>query len=248
MLLSVVIPTFQQAHRMRHTLAGIQQLRALLPYPIEVIAVDTGSTDGTPEICEKAGLDVIRLESGRYGAAVRTGMLTACGAYRLLIDVEWSIPPEQLMLFLPPIIRDVDVALGSRHTYGSVRIGEPLSSFVLSRAFHHAVRNLVLPDHTDTQLAYRCFRAEAAHVLFSRCREDSVAIHIEALTLARVFGMETIEVPVDWRFVPSIRAPLLEAPALVAALLRIRTRLVTGRYAPLQVVNPTDDQAPGWYL
>jgi dolichyl-phosphate beta-glucosyltransferase len=248
MLLSVVLPTTQQAHRMRHTIRGIRHLQALLPYPIEVVVADTGSTDGTPELCEDAGFRVLRLDTGGYGAAVRIGMTAARGTYRMLIDCDWSVPPEQLQLLLPPAQTGFDVAIGSRHAPGAVRIGEPLSSYAFSRTFNRFVRALVLPDFADTQLPYRCFRAEAAHALFNRCREDSAAIHVEALVLARVFGLDIVEVPFDWTFSPSLRQPVVEAPGLLAALMRIRARLATGRYEPLQVTNPADETAPGWYL
>lgn len=248
MLLSVVLPATQLAHRLRHTISGIRTLRALLPYPIEVVVADTGSTDGTPERCEEAGFRVLRLDSGGYGAAVRVGMTAARGMYRLLIDSEWSIPPEQLQLLLPPAQTGFDIAVASRSASGATRSGEPLSSYAVSRAFNHAVRAVVLPEFSDTQLAYRCFRAEVACALFSRCREDSAAIHVEALALARIFGLDVVEVPVDWTFGPSLRPAALEAPALLAALVRIRARLITGRYAPLQVNNPADESTPGWYL
>lgn len=248
MLLSVVLPATQLAHRLRHTISGLRALQSMLPYPIEVVVADTGSTDGTPELCEEAGYRVLRLDSGGYGAAVRVGMTAARGRYRLLIDSEWSIPPEQLQLLLPPALTGFDVAVASRSVPGAARIGEPFSSYAISRAFNHAVRAVVLPEFADTQLTYRCFRAEVASALFSRCREDNAAIHVEALALARIFGLDVVEVPVDWTFAPTLRPFALEAPALLAALLRIRMRLITGRYEPLQGGNPADQPPSGWYL
>jgi len=248
MLLSVVLPTTQQAHRLRHTISGLRTLQALLPYPIEVVVADTGSTDGTPEQCEEAGFRVLRLSRGGYGTAVRVGMTAARGVYRLLIDSEWSIPPEQLQLLLPPALTGFDVAVASRHVTGAARLDEPLSSLVVSRTFNQAVRAIVLPDHSDTQLAYKCFRAEAARALFSRCREDSEAIHVEALALSRIFGLDVVEVPVDWTFSPILRQTAAQAPAMLTALLRIRARIIAGRYEPLQVSNPADEDAPGWYI
>jgi dolichyl-phosphate beta-glucosyltransferase len=233
---------------LRQTIAGVRTLQSLLPYPIEVVVADTGSTDGTPELCEAAGFRVLRLDSGGYGAAVRAGMMAARGVYRMLIDGDWSIPPEQLQLFLPPALNQFDVAVGSRHIRGSIRIDEPFSSYVLSRAFNRTVRALVLPEYVDTQLPYRCFRAEAARALFSRCQEDSAAIHVEALALARIFRLDVVEIPVDWSFSPSLRSPVVEGAALTSSLLRIRARLIAGRYAPLQVNHPTDDTYPSWYL
>ena len=248
MLLSVVIPTCQQAHRIRQTVLGIRALQRTLPYPIEVLIADAASTDGTPELCEEAGQRVLRVEGG-IGSAIRTGMLSATGVYRVLLDDAWSVPPEQLQMLLPPVQTGFDVTLASRYVPGAVRINEPLASYAVGRLYNRAVQSLVLPGLSDTQLGYKCFRAEAARALFSRAREDNAAIHVEVLALAQMFGLNIVEVPVDWTFQPMHRvSPLLDGPAMLAALFRIRTRLSTGRYAPLQVGRPADPPAPGWSL
>lgn len=248
MLLSVVIPTCQQAHRLRQTIAGIRLLRRVLPYAFEVLVADASSTDGTPELCEEAGLRVLRVEGG-IGSAIRTGMLTANGLYRVLLDDAWSVPPEQLQMLLPPVQTGFDVALASRYIPGAVRINEPLGSYAVGRAFNRCVQSLVLPGLSDTQLGYKCFRAEAARALFSRTREDNNTIHVEVLALAQMFGLKLVEVPIDWTFQPVHRfSPLLDGPAMLAALLRIRTRLSTGRYAPLQVGRPSESEPPGWSI
>ena len=248
MLLSVVIPTYQQAHRLRQTIAGIQTLKRILPYSVEVLIADAASTDGTPELCEEAGLRVLRVEGG-IGYAIRTGMLTASGIYRVLLDDAWSVPPEQLQMLLPPVQTGFDIALASRYIPGAVRINEPLTSYTVGRVFNRCVQSLVLPGLTDTQLGYKCFRAEAARALFSRTREDNCTIHVEVLALAQMFGLNIVEVPVDWTFQPLHRvSPLLDGPAMVAALLRIRTRLSTGRYAPLRLGRPSESEPPGWFL
>ena len=54
MLLSVIIPARQEAKRMHTTVEGVARLRAALPYPIEVILVDDGSTDGTADLAAAA--------------------------------------------------------------------------------------------------------------------------------------------------------------------------------------------------
>lgn len=248
MLLSVVIPTFQQAHRLRQTIAGIRALERVLPYPIEILISDAGSTDGTPELCEEAGLRVLRVEGG-IGCAIRTGMLSAVGIYRILIDDAWSIPPEQLQMLLPPVQTGFDITIASRYVSGAVRLNEPLASYAMGRMFNRVVQTLVLPGLSDTQLGYKCFRAEAARALFSRTREDNSAIHVEVLALAQMFGLNIVEVPVDWTFQPLQRiSVLLDGPAMMTALVRIRTRLSAGRYAPLQMGHAPEHEAPVWGL
>ena len=88
MLLSIVIPAWQEARRIATTVDGVDRLRAALPYPVEVILVDDGSSDGTADLAEAGGLTVLRRPHRGKGAAVRTGMLAANGMYRMVADAD----------------------------------------------------------------------------------------------------------------------------------------------------------------
>ena len=179
--------------------------------------------------------------SGGIGAAARTGLLAASGVYRALVDPGWSVAPEQLQLALPPAITGFDVAIGSRHVIGAQRKGEPLTSLAIGRLLNRLVQGLVVPGIRDTQAPLKVYRAEAARALFSRVREDGPAAEIEALALARVFGLHVREVPVDWSFEDTARwHPFVHGPAMFAALLRIRARLTAGAYPPLRA-SPDDE-------
>lgn len=226
MLLSIIIPAWQEAKRMPTTLAGIERLRAALPYPFEVILVDDGSTDGTADIAEQAGLTVLRRPHRGKGAAVRTGMLAANGMYRMIADADWSMDPEQALLMLPPVLTGFDMAIASRELPDSRRFGEPEWRHLIGRTYNKLVRNILLPGLHDTQCGFKVFRAEAARAIFSRTHEDGWAFDVEVLALAREYGLRVVEVPIDWKHNKDSRVrPFRDAPGMVAALFRIRTRL-----------------------
>jgi dolichyl-phosphate beta-glucosyltransferase len=180
------------------------------------------------------------------GAAVRTGMLAATGVYRMLADADWSMPPEQALMLLPPARTGFDIAIASRELPGARRHGEPLLRHLIGRSFNTAVQHLVLPGIEDTQCGFKVFRAEAARAIFGRIREDGWAFDVEALALARAMGLRIHEVPIDWSYHKDTRVhPLRDAPGMFAALLRIRTRLAMSHYpdprgqAPV-VLSPHD--------
>ena len=176
------------------------------------------------------------------------GMLNASGTYRILIDVTWSIPASQLQLLLPPIQSGFDITIASRRVEGATRDNEPISALAFSRVFNRLVRALVLTNQVDTQLTYKCFRAEAAYALFSRSREQNETIHVEVLAIAEAFRLNIVEVPVDWTFHPdNPHTSVLDSPALLASLLRIRTRLSTDQYAPIQM-RSEQPNTPRWSL
>lgn len=86
-LVSVVIPTYQRAGSVR---ASIGSVLAQTMSDLEVIVVDDGSTDGTPELVRAVPDDRVRLivhETNRGGNAARqTGIDAARGAWVAFLD------------------------------------------------------------------------------------------------------------------------------------------------------------------
>ncbi len=244
-MLSLVIPLWQDADTLPHTARGVAALRAALPYSIEVVAVDDGSTDDTADRAERLGFHVIRQPHRGRGAAIRSGMLAASGVYRLLVDARWSIPPEQAQLLLPPALHGFDLAVASRNLSGSSRRGESPARRVASRSLARLVQTVVLPGISDVRAGYLCFRAEAARALFTRTREDGPAAEVEVLALARAFGLEVREVAVDWQIADDAASrSLREVPDLLAGLARVRARLATSAYPPLRAGAAVTVEAP----
>jgi len=226
MLLSIIIPAWQEAKRFPTTINGVERLRAALPYPIEVIVVDDGSTDGTADLAEAAGMKVLRRNHKGKGAAVRAGMLAANGMYRMIADADWSMSPEQALLMLPPVLTGFDIAIGSRELPDSRRSGEPHWRHLIGRTYNHLVQAVLLPGLRDTQCGFKVFRAEAARAIFSRTQENGWAFDVEVLAIAREYGLRVVEVPIDWSHDKDSRVhPLRDAPGMVTALFRIRARL-----------------------
>jgi len=233
-LLSLIIPAWQEARRFDRTVDGVARLAHALPYAFEVVLVDDGSTDGTADLAEAQGWTVIRECHRGKGAAVRTGMLAANGMYRMLADADWSMPPEQALMMLPPLETGFDVAIGSRQILGSRRTNEPLVRHLIGRVYNRAVQGIVLPGIEDSQCGFKVFRAEAARAIFSRTREDGWAFDVEALALARAFGLRIREIPIDWHHDRDTRVrPVRDAAGMLAALFRIRTRLAMSAYPSL---------------
>ena len=153
-----------------------------------------------------------------------------------------------MQLLLPPVLHGFDLAIASRNLPGSTRKGEPLLREQSSRLVARLVQAVVLPGISDVHSGLICVRAEAARTLFSRSREDGGAVEVEVLALARAFGLEVREVPVDWQVSASQSGPkgppIRQAPELVAGLARVRARLATGAYPPLRMDPPVTEAAP----
>lgn len=89
-LLSVIIPTLNEAESLPETLARTRQ--ALTPGD-EIIVTDGGSDDGTPEIAKAAGAQVVAAPRGR-GTQMNTGVWVARGDVLLFLHADTHLPPD----------------------------------------------------------------------------------------------------------------------------------------------------------
>jgi dolichyl-phosphate beta-glucosyltransferase len=226
--LSVIIPAYNEERRLPATLEKWKTFLSRKSFSYDVWVVDNASTDRTADTVQEYAKDFppLRLTDcpirGK-GAAVRTGMLRASGAYRFLSDADLSMPVEEVEHFLPPQLTDADVAIGSREASGARRFHEPAYRHLTGRVFSLAVKLLVMRGFEDTQCGFKCFRDSAAVDLFSRQRFDGWSFDVEVLYLARRRGWRIREVPVSWYYQSDSRVRLAnDSLHMFVDLFRIR--------------------------
>lgn len=236
LFLSVIIPAYNEAHRLPPTLAAVNAFLSSQSYRSEIIVVENGSTDDTYAICQslQASIPNLRLyheEARGKGLAVKRGMLVAEGAYRFLCDADLSMPVEQISRFLPPALAQVDIAIGSREVAGANRYGEPKYRHWVGRIFNTIVRWLLLPGLQDTQCGFKCFRADVAEAVFPHQTLTGMSFDAEVLFIARRKGYAIEEIPIDWVFNADSRVRLIQdSLAMAFDLLRVRWQAFQGAY------------------
>jgi rSAM/selenodomain-associated transferase 2 len=87
-ILSVVIPTLDEAARIATRLAELAQGTA-----DEVIVSDGGSRDGTAELARRAGVQVV-IASGGRGPQMNAGARAATGDVLLFLHADAALPPD----------------------------------------------------------------------------------------------------------------------------------------------------------
>src|ERR1700716_3264458 len=119
--LSIVIPAFNEEQRLPNAVERISSYLSARPLRAEIIAVDDGSSDATPNLIERyrgkyPGLRLLSNGANRgKGFSVRHGVLEARGEIVLFTDADLSTPIEEADKLLMAIReRGYDAAIGSR--------------------------------------------------------------------------------------------------------------------------------------
>jgi len=234
--LSIVIPAFNEDRRLAGTLSNLTEFLAQHPWDWEVRVVDDGSVDQTAAVVEewtkRESRIVLQREPHRgKGGAVKAGLLAARREFRFICDADLSMPVRELPRFLPPVLADFDVAIGSREGHAAKRIGEPWTRHIAGRTFNYLIQQLTISGIEDTQCGFKMFTASAVETVFPRVTVAGWAFDIEVLFIARAQGMRIVEVPIEWHYRRESKLSLLrDGPRMFRELLRIRRQARRGEY------------------
>jgi glycosyltransferase involved in cell wall biosynthesis len=244
--ISLVIPAFNEASRIRPTLIAADDFLGHAKLSYEILVVDDGSTDGTAALVDRLtrrrpAIRLLRSPVNRgKGSAVRLGMRAARGAIRLMCDADGSTPAAEIPKLLNPLrLGEVDIAIGSRYLAGSaVARRQPFYRRWWSRLCNFVVRRTLVPGVVDTQCGFKAFSARAAEEIFARAQIDGWAFDLEALALAHRLGYSVREVAVWWSDDPRSRIhPLRDLVRVTRDFVRLLRTL--DRSAPPRAARPT---------
>jgi dolichyl-phosphate beta-glucosyltransferase len=234
--LSVVIPAYNEEHRLRKSLNQVASFVADQAFPIEVIVVNNNSSDGTQGIIDKAVAEFpflhgLEEQMRGKGAAVRTGMLAASHEYLFICDADLSMPIEEVLKFIPPQLDDYDVAIASREAPGAIRVDEPPFRHFIGRIFNMIVRLFAVRGFHDTQCGFKCFRREVALDLFPLQTIEGWSFDVELLHIAQRRGYVIKEVPITWYYKNNSKIkPLSDAWKMFRDVMHIRWNSWRGLY------------------
>lgn len=196
--LGVIMPVYNEEATVRQAVADV--LSVEFPCPVQLIVVNDGSTDATPEIL--AGLQdprlvVIHHEVNRgKGAALRTGAAAADTTHVVPFDADLEYSAADLVPMLEPVVTgEASIVYGTRRTGKAV----PHSSFiyavgnsVMTRFANQLYGSAITDLHTCLKLVPR--------EVFTRIPlfEEGFGLDTELTAWLLRTGMAFSEVPISY--------------------------------------------------
>jgi glycosyltransferase involved in cell wall biosynthesis len=238
--LSIVIPAYNEVRRIGNTIEKIMRYSESGRRAAEVVLVDDGSTDSTPELLEDflkrwPAIRILRNEPNRgKGFSVRRGVLEAQGEFVLFTDADLSAPIEEADKLLDAMESlHADAAVGSRAINRQlIRVHQPRFREISGRVFNLCVRLATGLKIHDTQCGFKVFRRSSTRRAFEMLRVDGFGFDPELLFLIERLGGKVVEIPVQWDDNPATKVRFLrDAPKMFFDLVSLRWRLATGKYS-----------------
>ncbi len=238
-LLSIIVPCFNEADRLRDSLPVLKKYLFQQDFTWEIIFVDDGSSDDTVrvpfEIFDDTRVRTIRYAENRgKGYAVKCGVLAARGELILLSDADFSTPIQEWERLLACLKAGDQVVIGSRSLPDSnVVVHQTWYRELMGKVFNKLIRIIVLRGFIDTQCGFKLFRREVGVPIFEKMTVDRFCFDVEFLFIARKWGLKIRELPVEWHDVLYSRVQVvLDSSRMLIDAFRIRFNDWGGRYEP----------------
>lgn len=200
--LDLVIPAFNEEHRIGPTLLGLTDHLRSAGVNARILVVDNGSVDGTADLVHTLRMTtptrVISCQTRGKGAAVRAGVAAATAPFVGYCDADLSTPPESVIEGLEALTDGRQIVIGSRRVNGArYAVQQSLVRRLGSRAFHTYAASVIGPI-ADSQCGFKLFRTDVAQQIFADVRLTGFAFDVEVLGRARLMGVPVHELPIEW--------------------------------------------------
>ena len=203
MLLSLVMPARNEEGCIGTTLERFTKSLSDAGIPYEIVVVDDGSTDATPDILRALAARLPGIvpvtNTGRhgFGMAVRWGIEHASGEAVAIVMADGSDSPEDAAKYYRKLLEGYDCVFGSRFMKGGKVVDYPRHKLLLNRLANTFVRILFGNNFNDTTNAFKCYRREvieAMQPLISPHFNLTVEMPLKAI----IRGYRFAVVPITW--------------------------------------------------
>ncbi len=193
--LSIFFPAYNDSGTIASLVMTALRAAAQLTPDHEVIVVNDGSTDSTPQILEELSriypkVRVVTHPVNRgYGGALRTGFASASKDIIFYTDGDAQYDPAEMTALWPKMTAGVDLVNGYK-----ISRSDPLHRIIIGRVYHHTVKLMFGLSVRDVDCDFRLMR----RAIFDRIRleKNSGVICLEMMRKIERAGFRIVEVPV----------------------------------------------------
>ncbi|MGQ0733255.1 MAG: glycosyltransferase family 2 protein [Acidobacteriota bacterium] len=194
--LSVFFPAYNDGGTIASlVIAAVQTAGALTP-DFEVIVVNDGSQDGTPQILDElvelypGVVRVVHHEVNRgYGGALRSGFAAATKELVFYTDGDAQYDPTEMRLLWDALTPEVQWVNGYK-----ISRSDPMHRIIIGRVYHHVVKLLFGFTVRDVDCDFRLIRKSVFDEV--RLEKNSGVICLEMMKKFDDAGFRVAEVPV----------------------------------------------------
>ncbi len=208
MMLTILFPVLNERLRLESGITRtVEYLDKIDFHDYEIIIVDNGSEDETPEIakglCAKyPGVRYERIGIRGVGAAFRRGVELSSGEIVGYMDIDLSTNIRHLgeAIHIFQTVPEVEYINGSRFAKESDTRGRKWYRKITSRGLLILLKVFLGMRSTDAICGFTFVRRQTALSLVEGCSQDNGWFYmIEFLLRAEKRGVEILDYPVEWQ-------------------------------------------------
>ena len=194
--LSVFFPAYNDGGTIASLVISAVKVAATLTPDYEVIVVNDGSSDDTPQILEELmrvypdHVRAVHHEKNRgYGGVLRSGFKAATKELIFYTDGDGQYDPAEMTVLWEKMTADVDWVNGWK-----ISRADPLHRIIIGRVYHHVVKLLFGLKVRDVDCDFRLMRRKIFDVV--TLEKNSGVICLEMMKKFQDAGFRVAETPV----------------------------------------------------
>jgi len=193
--LTIFFPAYNDSGTIASLVIAARKTARQLTSNFEIVVVNDGSVDGTPEIADELARTypevrvVHHVKNRGYGGALRSGFEHARKDLIFYTDGDAQYDPGELQMLWPRMTDGVDLVNGYK-----ISRSDPLHRIVIGRVYHYTVKTLFGLKVRDVDCDFRLIR----RAVFDRVslEHNSGVICLELMKKIQDAGFRIAEVPV----------------------------------------------------
>lgn len=201
----IVLPVYNEEKELEINVLKLRNFlkENLVGFLWHITIADNASIDKTPEVGKNLAkkypeIDFLRLEEKGRGRAVKTAWTEGEADIYAYMDVDLSADLKHLPPLLNSLVKDYDVAIGSRLLPKSKVVGRTFKREIISRTYNLMLKILFKVKFSDAQCGFKAVTKRVVEELLPKITDNEWFFDSNLLIVGEKSGYKIYEEPVTW--------------------------------------------------